>query len=161
MVEENVLGIISLISSISATILISILTIISWYKQAALKKSIDIKLSQYQSTSKLQDEVITILYEHEDFLDLLKKKYGDDFLGRISKTEREKINDTMLKINIILAKLFVVSDDESYLQVRDSVPIGKINIVDLREELLVAMRKAQIKDTRVAKRENIRFLFKI
>ncbi len=141
--------------TVSVVIITMVISIFSIYQTSALKKEVEIKLSQYDSMNILQEDIINTLYEWEEYSKSLKNKEN------LSTKEEQKNDEFIEKINILYAKMYIMFPDEDYKNIQNTLVIDKkIDSLVLREELLVAMRKAQYPDTEFDNRADIRFIKK-
>jgi len=129
----------------------------------------NIKLAQYNITTEEQIELVKTLYRLEDFNDSLISKYKipnnvditKELLAKITEEERLQINTFVSGINASAARMFVVMPDAKYKYITYGWPVGSFNYKDIRESILVAMRKIQDPKTEFDDPEDIRLIEKL
>lgn len=157
---NNLLTIFVSIAAIIVSIAAIFASIYSVKYNNTLREKVEIKLSQHESTSDIQDEMINALFEWDSLLNKLFDKYQSSDISVLSIEDKNKVNVLIEKINILLAKMFVITSDEQYKQIKDTITPDKVYVSwDLREQMLVTMRKIQQKDTKMEQKD-IRFINK-
>lgn len=144
-----------LIASISASIIGPIAA------KKTLESSKKIEISYVQC-----EEITTSLWRLEFLLSKLMEKYdisaekASELSLKISDDERNEINRFILEVNIALGKLFFVMDDKHYVTIMNSIPLEPKKLKEIREDLMLAMRKIINPKTNLTKKE-IRFLYEL
>ena len=125
------------------------------------RKEAEIGIWQHTAMSDAHRNLATALYELEQYFNELISLYSceaDDLTSRMTDEERHKANRLVQQMNTELAIMHMVMPDSKYEVIRDRIdPEQPATLRDQRENLLVAMRKAQFPRTEFGELEDIRF----
>ncbi len=147
----------------SINILVAILAIVASIVSIYLNYKVNVKLSQYNTINEIQRETAEVSHKLKILADELVTKYGLDKVNKrdIPEEDRQRINEITSNINLLLKKMFITMPDEQYDLIKTSIDTEKpMQLQDLEENLLKAMRSTQIPDTKEDKKD-IRYIKEI
>ena len=151
-----------------ATIITGLGVLGSWFivpwRTEHYRREAERGISQYAAMNDAHRDMVTSLYELEQYVDELMTKYAcgpNDLESKMTGDELNKANGLIRQLNIHLAMMYMIMPDNEYEIIRKTTePEETASLRERREKLLVAMRKAQFLDTEFGEREDIR-LYKV
>jgi hypothetical protein len=124
------------------------------------RKEAEVKIWQHTTMSDAHRNLATSLNELHAYTTTLASKYDcdvNDVLGKISEEEFNMANRFILQINTELAIMYMIMPDDKYKTIRDAIkPKQNQNLIELRNNLLIAMRRSQFPDTNFIESNDIR-----
>lgn len=140
------------------------LVVISWWVIPMFteykRKQAEIGILQHTAMSDAHRNLATALNGLQAYTTELASKHDcnfTDLLGKMSDEEFKTANRFVLQTNTELSIMYMIMTEDKYKEIRDAVKPGQdINLIEHRNNLLVAMRKSQVPDTNYIKHEDIK-----
>ncbi len=152
----------------STTCIMQVITIVvvllSWYVVPLVtesrRKQAEIGIWQHTAMSDAHRNIATAITGLHAYTTELASRYNcdiKDVLSKMTEKELNRANCFVEQMNTELAIMYMIMPNDKYKEIRGTVKLKQtINLIEYRNNLLVAMRKAQVPDANHVTHEDIR-----
>ena len=141
-----------------------IIVVLSWFAIPWMteynRKQAEIGIWQHVAMSDAHRNIATAINGLHAYTTELASRYNcgiNDVLSKMTEKELSKANCFVEQMNTELVIMYMIMPNDKYKEIRDAVKLKQdINLIEYRNNLLVAMRKSQVPDATYVTNEDIR-----